>query len=357
MLLLANSDRAVTDRLAGLLSDVETRFSAELVSDLACVNQLAEHVAHYRGKMLRPALLLVMAMALLPEDQDPGEETLVLAAVVEMVHMATLVHDDVLDDAAMRRGGATVNHLRGNEAAVMLGDYLISHAYHLCSSLGRSEFSRLIAAATNTVCEGELLQLSNRDNWAIDEVTYFDMIRRKTASLCGVCCRLPARLGGFSAAAEARVTQLGGREALEEALYQYGERLGMAFQIVDDLLDLTGDPDQVGKTLGRDLEKGKLTLPLILTLAAAKSDERAELQADLTVLAGGERAVADMEAMAVVHARLAARLQAADAVEAARRQAEGLIVQAKAGLCEALPQTPARRVLLEMADAAIRRRA
>src|SRR5690606_17219672 len=125
-----------------------------------------------------------------------SERHRILATVVEMVHMATLVHDDILDDAQMRRRGATINHLSGNEAAVMLGDYLISHAYHLCSSLDDQAVSRAVARTTNTVCEGELLQLANRGNGELDERTYFEIIRRKTASLCGLCCRLGASLAG-----------------------------------------------------------------------------------------------------------------------------------------------------------------
>src|SRR5690606_33082713 len=138
-----------------------------------------------------PMLVLVSGMA---TERSSGlcDAHRVVATVVEMVHMATLVHDDILDDAQVRRRGATVNHLHGNESAVMLGDYLISHAYHLCSSLDQPAVSRIIADATNVVCEGELLQLANRNNWALDEKTYFEIIRRKTASLCGTCCRLGA---------------------------------------------------------------------------------------------------------------------------------------------------------------------
>jgi len=154
MLLSTQSDTVISAHLAAALDDVEARFSVELLSELACVNNLVTHVEQYRGKMLRPTLVLLAAMASDPSRDSVDEPYRVVATVTEMVHMATLVHDDILDDAEMRRRGATINSLCGNEAAVMLGDYLISHAYHLCSSLDLPQVNRTIAAATNLVCEG-----------------------------------------------------------------------------------------------------------------------------------------------------------------------------------------------------------
>src|SRR5207253_4264657 len=153
---------------------------------------LVKHVSRFRGEMLRPTLVLLAGKA----SGELLDAHITLATVVEMVHMATLVHDDVLDEAELRRKGATINHLRGNEAAVLLGDYLISHSYHLCSSLDSQFASRLIARTTNTVCEGELLQIDNRNNVDLDEETYFQIITRKTASLCATCCLLGAHYGG-----------------------------------------------------------------------------------------------------------------------------------------------------------------
>src|SRR5438876_2451501 len=142
------------------LAAVEKRFLAELKSDLVCVNTLVKHVSRFRGKMLRPTLVLLTGRAC----GELSEAHTVIATVVEMVHMATLVHDDVLDEAELRRKGATINHLRGNEAAVLLGDYLISHSYHLCSSLDSQLASRVTARTTNQVCAGELLQIDSRNN-------------------------------------------------------------------------------------------------------------------------------------------------------------------------------------------------
>src|SRR2546425_8903890 len=210
---------ALTDCIGPQLAAVEARFGQELTSELPCVNMLVKHVSRFRGKMLRPMLVLLSGRAC-------GELTdahVTLATVVEMVHMATLVHDDVLDEAELRRKGATINHLRGNEAAVLLGDYLISHSYHLCSSLDSQLASRVIARTTNQVCEGELLQIQNRNNLELDEETYFEIITRKTAVLCAACCLLGAKLAGAP-------------DEMSKQLEVYGRSLGIAFQIQDDIL-------------------------------------------------------------------------------------------------------------------------
>ncbi|HVT82976.1 MAG TPA: polyprenyl synthetase family protein, partial [Phycisphaerae bacterium] len=247
------------DLIAPQLVAVDQLFSRELASDLPNVNDLVTHVAKFRGKMLRPMLVLLSGLA--AGGEKLGDEHITLATVVEMVHMATLVHDDILDGAEVRRKGATINHLHGNEAAVLLGDYLISHAYHLCSSLNSQAASRLIAHTTNIVCEGELTQNYNRRNWKLDEKTYYLIIYRKTAALTETCCRLGAM---FATSRAAHV----------EALTAYGRLVGMAFQIVDDILDICGAQKTVGKSLGTDIEKGKLTLPLIHFLKHAAPQHR-----------------------------------------------------------------------------------
>ncbi len=244
---------------------VEKLFHDELASELTCVNTLVKHVSRFRGKMLRPVLVLLSGKAI----NKLTEAHTTIATVVEMVHMATLVHDDVLDEAELRRKGATINHLRGNEAAVLLGDYLISHSYHLCSSLGSQMASRIIARTTNQVCEGELLQIDNRNNLDLDEETYLKIISLKTAVLCGTCCYLGAKLADAS-------------DADAAALETYGMSLGIAFQIQDDILDLVGDVRQVGKTLGIDVEKGKLTLPVIHFLRSAPHEHQTLLRSLLS---------------------------------------------------------------------------
>ncbi len=257
----------VQERIEDALVRVQRAFDAQLASELAPVGELCAHVERYRGKMLRPVLAILSGMAVSPggeADTDGiGADLIGLAAVCEMVHMATLVHDDVLDEADVRRRGATINHLRGNEAAVILGDYLIAGAYALCASIGRPELDLRIARVSMDVCAGELLQLSHGDDFSLDEPTYFEIVERKTGALIGVACELGASVCGAS-------------RVLASSLYDAGVDLGVAFQIRDDVLDLTGRESAVGKSVGKDLEKGKLTLPLIHHLASCAEGERAQ---------------------------------------------------------------------------------
>ena len=242
------------------LARVERRFDDELGSDFAFVRQLCRRVERYRGKMLRPTLLLLAAKGC----RKLTDAHITLAAVVEMVHLATLVHDDVLDAADLRRGQATINATDGNETAVLLGDYLISHAYHLCSSLEDQYAARTIAATTNTVCEGELMQIHHRADVGLTEARYLEIISRKTAALTGTCCALGARYAGA-------------QPAVVEAWHRFGMDVGIAFQIVDDVLDCIGGEGEMGKTLGRDLDLGKLTLPTIHAVTSAPAPVRDQL--------------------------------------------------------------------------------
>jgi len=343
MLLTAQIDQLIGQQIADELAEVEARFAAELVSELDCVNQLVTHLEHYRGKMLRPMLVLSTGMAIGASGQAAGpvdEGHRVVSTVVEMVHMATLVHDDILDDAEIRRRGATVNSLNGNETAVMLGDYLISHAYHLCSSLGQPWIAQHIAATTNTVCEGELLQLANRNNWQLDEQTYFEIIRRKTASLCGACCSIAARLSGAS-------------NQMVDQLESYGELLGIAFQIVDDVLDLIGDPKKVGKTLGRDLEKGKLTLPLIHYLETADGEARTYLLSLLDSISDRNQPKASGE-LEKIGAEVRELLVNGQAVSYAQQRAQALVDTAVDSLAD-LPESCIKQTMQNMAAAVISR--
>ena len=247
----------VQETLGRALQRVETEFDRALRSDLPPLQELVRHIETYRGKMLRPVLVILSGLAAHPRagsssfnrslDDALAAAHLSIAAVCEMIHMATLVHDDVLDDADARRGGATVNRLRGNEMAVILGDYLFSAAYRLCSSLDSQAAALLIGQTGMTLCAGELLQLHHRDNFSIDQPTYYEIVRRKTASLIATACRLGAWQSGASPETCQRFEDL-------------GLRLGVAFQIQDDLLDLEGDRTLVGKPLHRDVELGKLTL-------------------------------------------------------------------------------------------------
>ncbi len=346
---------------------VEERFREQLDIAMPPVGRLCGYIERYRGKMLRPIMTILCGLAAAAEVCEGevckgggckgedcqaeekeaveglrrfiGESHRVLAAVCEMVHMATLVHDDVLDEADMRRRGATVNYLHGNEAAVLLGDYLISNAFHLCSTLGRPELNERIGAVTNSMCAGELLQLHHRGDWSIDRATYFEIIDRKTASLIGLCCELGAGESGVDI-------------SVSKALGEFGRKLGLAFQIQDDLLDLVGEESLVGKTLGKDLEKRKLTLPIILYFEDAAAGDREEMLS----LLGGSGDVGDSPENEIsVKSALRDRLVASGAVRRAHETAERLIEEARKRLSE-LADSPARAVLFEMAAAVVSRR-
>ncbi|CAN5616883.1 polyprenyl synthetase family protein [soil metagenome] len=319
--LLAEMTELIGPQMAG----VDALFHQELKSDLACVNTLIKHVSRFRGKMLRPSLVLLSGRAC----GTLTDAHTVIATVVEMVHMATLVHDDVLDEAELRRKGATINHLRGNEAAVLLGDCLISHSYHLCSSLDSQFASRLIGRTTNEVCEGELLQIDNRNNYGLTEQTYLEIINRKTASLIAVSCELGAR---FAGATDAQIA----------ALATFGRSIGTAFQIQDDILDIVGDARTVGKTLGIDVEKGKMTLPMIHFMDTAPAEHRVLLRSLL------ERNDADKAE------RIRNLILPSHSIEFARDRAKAYVDRARAALAE-LPDSDARRVMDLMAEFVIAR--
>jgi octaprenyl-diphosphate synthase len=295
-------------------------FRDELISDQGFVSDMCAHVAQFHGKRLRPALLLLSARAC--RNVKPAHH--VLAAVVEMVHIATLVHDDVLDDADIRRRAATVNRLWGTERAVLMGDFLISHAFHLCSTLGATEAARLIGEVTNTTCEGEMMQVASRYNFDLSADEYLDIITRKTAALIGVCCLLGARFAEAPAAVVA-------------ALREYGVCLGIAFQITDDVLDLVGDEAEAGKSLGRDLAGGKLTLPVIHALDTAPAGQRVRLRAMLDV----EGAPEQREIVRLLHTL--------GSVEYARQAAAEHVRRARAAL-GLLPESEARAALATLAD-------
>jgi octaprenyl-diphosphate synthase len=316
----------ITSPIAPAVERVLEVFDDEVASDLPLVNRLLDQVRHYRGKLLRPKLLLLAGKA----TGELRRRHIVLGAVVEMVHMATLVHDDVLDEADVRRRGPTVNRTWGNEGAVLLGDYLISHAYHLCSSLGSTHDALRVAAVTNTVCEGELMQIEHRDDLDLTEATYLEIIRRKTAALTSVCCELGATASGADLAGV-------------EHMAAFGRDLGIAFQIVDDLLDLTATQSETGKTVGRDAELGKLTLPLIHFRDHASAQQAQRLRA---ILSGDRSNKTDL-------AR--ALLAGSDAIDYAMDVARSYVQSAAAHLSP-LPAGDAKDALLAAAEFTLQRR-
>jgi octaprenyl-diphosphate synthase len=322
------------------LGEVSDEIERALASQVPTVAELCRHVERFRGKMLRPILVLVAGAAAGEKtDVPPSDDLRKLAAVVEMVHMATLVHDDVLDEAEMRRRAQTINDRAGNESAVLLGDYLIAASFRLCATLDDPEPARLIGRVSMELCEGELLQIQNRDNLSIDEATYFEILEGKTAALVGVCTRLGARAAGA-------------KQDVQDAMDRFGRSIGSAFQVQDDLLDLLGSEDVVGKTLGRDLKKGKLTLPLIHHLASVQAAQRAgsiELLEAASERHGGTGGAATATSTPILEA-----MRGTGSLEYARTKAEGLVEKAKRSL-DVLDKSPARSVLELLADAVLTR--
>ncbi len=248
--------------IAEELAAVEARLASELRSPFPYVDQMVRYGCMLGGKRLRPALLLLSARA---NSSRCSNEHIVLAAVIEMIHTATLIHDDVLDGARLRRNLATVHERWDTEASVLLGDFLFTHAFYLASTLDSVIPCRLIGRATNIVCEGELRQKGSRGNFELSEADYLGIVEAKTAELTAVSCRL----GGVVAGAD---------EETAQSMDNFGRNLGIAFQIADDLLDLVGDEATAGKSLGSDLEKRKLTLPLIHAIEHTSASDRAALR-------------------------------------------------------------------------------
>ena len=232
-----------------------------LHSQVPLVGQVTQYIIGAGGKRLRPALLLLMAGAL----EVQGPQRLTLAAVVEFIHTATLLHDDVVDESTLRRGRATANQAFGNPASVLVGDFLYSRAFQMMVDVNDMRVMQVLADATNVIAEGEVLQLVQIRNTAMTEDDYLQVIRSKTAKLFEASARLPALLAHAS-------------EDLESACALFGQALGTAFQVVDDALDYSGDAAAMGKNLGDDLREGKVTLPLICTLQRVADDERELLE-------------------------------------------------------------------------------
>lgn len=257
----ATALRNVYEAIQPELDRVEKLLRDELTCDNPFVEALIQHSNRFAGKRMRPAMLLNVAKIC----GGVRDIHVALAAVVEMLHSATLVHDDVLDEADLRRQVKTLNAVWGNEASVLFGDYIFAKAFTLCARLKSHEANTLLAQTTQDMCVGELSQISTRFDFTLDEPRYVEIIRRKTASLFGTACRLGTV--GWEVDRD-----------LVEALGRYGEHFGIAFQIIDDCLDLTGDEREVGKSLGTDLAKGKLTLPIIRLLQILPEAERQKMK-------------------------------------------------------------------------------
>ena len=273
-----------------------------------------------QGKQLRPALVALSAAA----TGKIHEGHVLGAVIVEMVHLATLVHDDVMDEAEIRRGRPTLAARWGNEISVLLGDCLFAHALKLAASFPTPEICRAVAAATNTVCSGEILQTQSKKNFELSRTEYFKVLSMKTGELFALSCDLGAFLSGASSGQRA-------------ALRQYGLALGTAYQIYDDCLDLFGSEDAVGKSLGTDLAKGKMTLPMLWVLEQATARERPKIEALLSDWDPG------------FFPQVRALLQSHEALEQSRAAVHQFLQIARKTL-HSLPESDGRASLFSLAD-------
>lgn len=298
------------------LEAVEARMNEDLGSDVRTVSALTHHIMQAGGKRLRPAMVALSARAVEP---DIGSERIAtIGAAVEFVHMATLVHDDVVDNTATRRGKPTANAVFGNGVAVLSGDYILARAMRLLTTDGDLRLIRAVAEITIEMSEGEVMEIVATGRADLPLAEYLEILRKKTAAFVEGCCRCGAIVGAAD-------------ERIEAALSDYGYRLGMAFQIADDLLDYTGDPLVTGKPRGSDLRDGRATLPFLLGMEAAGAAQKTRL---LTAFANSSLDEAGFEATYEI-------LTEYDAFERAREAARHHVEQADAAL-QILAPSPAR---------------
>ncbi len=244
------------------LAAVDALILSRLSSDVVLINQLGHYIIGAGGKRVRPLIVVLAARA----AGYNGQDHIPLAAIIEFIHTATLLHDDVVDASDLRRGRETANHIFGNEAAVLTGDFLYSRAFQMMAELDRMAVMRLMADTTNVIAEGEVLQLLNQHDPDTTEQRYYDVIYRKTARL-------------FETAGQLGALLVGADTPQEKALAAYGRHLGNAFQLVDDALDYAADPNETGKNLGDDLAEGKPTLPLLYVLKKGSTDDQTRVRA------------------------------------------------------------------------------
>ncbi|MCU0772936.1 MAG: polyprenyl synthetase family protein [Ideonella sp.] len=315
---LLASHPSVQPQLSDDLARVESIIRARLESDVSLIATIGEYIVAAGGKRVRPLLLLLCANALGVRGDVKHE----LAATVEFIHTATLLHDDVVDESDLRRGRQTANALFGNAASVLVGDFLYSRAFQMMVSCGSLRALEVLADATNVIARGEVLQLMNTRDLDLQVEEYLRVVRFKTAKLFEASSRLGAVLASAA-------------PAVEEACATYGRSVGTAFQLIDDLLDYSGDPADIGKHVGDDLREGKLTLPLLAALQRGSAEDRGFIRA---AIEHGEAPLD--EVMAILR-----RTGALDATrEAARAEA-----QTACDALDALPGSPYREALLNFA--------
>lgn len=322
----SSSTAAALALIADDMQAMDAVIARRLSTEVPLVSQVSQYIIAAGGKRLRPALLLLMCGAL----GYRGEQRFNLAAVVEFIHTATLLHDDVVDESALRRGRATANAAFGNPASVLVGDFLYSRAFQMMVDAGDMRIMQTLAEATNIIAEGEVLQLMNMHDAGLSEEGYLRVIRSKTAKLFEASARLAALLAQAPAGTEL-------------ACADYGQALGTAFQVIDDVLDYDGDAEEMGKNLGDDLREGKATLPLIIAMQRGTADEQATIRRAIET--GGTGQLADIVAIV----RKTGALQATRDAAAAEAQRA---VQA----LTALGDNPYSEALLQLASQLLQRR-
>lgn len=307
------------------MQQVDTLIRARLSSEVLLINQISEHIIAAGGKRLRPLLTVLAAKAM---DYN-GQQHTALAAIIEFIHTATLLHDDVVDESDLRRGRKTANALWGNAPSVLVGDFLYSRAFQLMIELDSMSIQKRLADTTNQIAEGEVLQLLHVHNPNIDEATYRHVIERKTAVLFSAATGLAAHIANAT-------------EAMQEQMNAFGMHLGLAFQIADDVLDYTGDSDALGKNLGDDLHEGKATLPLIHALSLA--DETVQIRLREIIEQGDAKAMPEV----------LAAIEQAGSLQYSLEQAQQHAQLAKECL-HAVPDSEWKQALLALADYSVSR--
>lgn len=295
---------AIQTLIADDLKAVNALIQARLRSDVVLINQLATYIINSGGKRLRPMLVLLAGRA---NGFQPHAHAQ-MAAVVEFIHTATLLHDDVVDASNLRRGQETANSIWGNEASVLVGDFLYSRAFELMVELDEMQVMAIMAKATSEIAAGEVMQLMNCHDPDVSEELYFEIIYRKTGILFEAGCRLGALLAG-------------GDQESQDAMAAYGRHLGTAFQLIDDVLDYTGDSDEIGKNIGDDLAEGKPTLPLIETMRSGTAAQRQLIRE--VIEQGGLDRIAEVHAAvenagAITYTRRLAQAEADRAIDCLR---------------------------------------
>jgi octaprenyl-diphosphate synthase len=313
------------------MTAVERVLEEEIRSDVKAAYAISGHTLSAGGKRLRPALVVLAARATCASF--PTRTVHASAAAAELIHMASLIHDDVVDAADERRGRPTANAAFGNQISVLVGDYLLAKSIYLAAREGNMDVIRVFSNVTIGLSEGEVLQLSSRGDVDTSEETYRLIIEKKTAGFIAGCCEIGAMLAEAS-------------DIVREGLADYGLKCGLAFQIADDLLDYVGDPRETGKALDGDLREGKLTLPLILALKDVDADRRAQLEAMLE----DPEALTDDD-IKVVHDSIAE----CNGYARASAVAHELAAEAKAAL-DIVPESVYRDSLVTLADYAVNRR-